>query len=403
MFATEATDAVLDDLVVVELSSAIAAPFAGKLLAENGATVIKVEPLWGESFRTRDYWYDRHGADDLTYRFLEYNTGKESVAVDLKTEAGVGVLWDLIDEADVLIENMTAGTFEGLGFPWEEMHERNPELIYCSITGYGEDGPYADRAAYDPVVQGVSSWVGRIGSNDDPRIMDLWIIDHATAMYAVAGILLALIERGSSGVGQRIDIAMLDVAVSFLGHPFAEYSASRAYDLEPIYRTGIEPQGVFEVADGYMGLIVVESAWEEFCEAVGREDWLEDPRFETQTDRVDNVDEIHDAVEDLLRERPREEWMDLLDEDAPEVITAPVNLFGDLPTDPQVEHRGLFLERDHPRLGEYYLPKPALRFSRSGRSLADAPSLGEDTGDVLSALGYGREEVVALREEGVID
>lgn len=395
---------VLDGIEVVEVCSAIAGPFAGKLLGDHGAHVTKVEPLWGDIYRGRPLWYDTHGRDDVSYRFLEYNTGKDSIAIDLKSEAGQDIMWRLLEEADIFIENLRAGTMERLGFGWDALHARYPELIYCSVTGYGEDGPYADWPAYDPVIQCVSSWVDLITRGDRPEIMNIWAIDHVTAMYAVIGALMAVIERSRTGEGKQIEVAMLDAAVSLLGHSLAQYSGVAADDdLAWRPRPALEPQGVFGVDDGYLGVAVLPDDWSAFCEAIDRAEYADDDhQFGTLIGRVDNADALHDALNHAFEGRTKQEWLDHLTDRVPNIVCAPVNRFRDLPDDPQIHQRDVLLERDHPLLGEYVIPRPTIRFDGDPATVADAPGLGEQTDTILRALGYSSEEITRLADNGII-
>lgn len=396
---------ILGGLTVVEAGSAIAGPLVGKILADNGANTIKVEPLRGDLYRYDKHWYDTHGREDISYRFLEYNTGKESIAIDLKTEEGAEILWGLLEEADVFIENTSAGAMERLGFGWEELHARNPELVYCSITGYGEEGPYADLPAYDPVIQGVSGWADLL-SDDTPELTQLWVLDHVTAMYATIGILMALVERGVNGEGQRVDVAMLDAAVSLFGHPLAEMSAALNDDaVEPHFPRGTDnaPVGMFEAKDGLFALLVDEEAWEPFCRAIGREEYLQEGhRFATLDGRLEHADELDEELRPTFLEKPAEEWVAYLSEEAPGVICAPGNRMEDIPDDPQVQHREIIEERTHPILGEYLLASPPVQFSQASATVSDAPGFGEQTGDILRALKYSDSEIRKLRDEGVV-
>lgn len=395
---------VLDGIEVVEVCSAIAGPFAGKLLGDYGAHVTKVEPLWGDNYRGRAMWYDTHGRDDVSYRFLEYNSGKDSLAIDLKSDEGAEIMWRLLDEADVFIENLRAGTMDRLGFGWDALHERNPQLVYCSVTGYGEDGPYASWPAYDPVIQSVSSWVDLITRGDRPAIMNIWAIDHVTAMYAALGVLMGLLERNWTGTGKQLEVAMLDAAVSILGHPLAQYSGVAADDdLEWRPVPSIEPQGVFETTDGFIGVAVLPEDWKAFCRAIDREAFTApDHRFGSILGRIDNAIDLHDALDAAFDGRTTEEWIEYLSHEVPSVVCAPANRFRDLPADPQVIHRDLLLEREHPLLGEYVIPRPAIRFDGTRTGIEDAPGLGEDTDVILRALGYEQAEIDSFATNGVI-
>lgn len=397
-------DGPLAGLEVVEVCSAIAGPYAGKLLADCGATVTKVEPLSGSTYRNRPLGYDRHGSDGFVYRFMSYNTGKDSIALDLKSDEGAAVLWDLLAEADVLLENMRPGVMERLGFDWERLHDHNSELVYCSITGYGDEGPYRDWPAMDTTVQAAAGWTDQIGAGDRPESMDVFAIDHATALYAVISILMAVVERASTSQGQRVDVAMFDAAISFLGHHLAEYSASRNNpDFEPTHSGHFAPSDVFEVADGYLALYVPQEAWAEFCEAIDRDEFAADGhRFASGSGRLEHQIELREELEEVLRERTGQEWIEYFDDEVRRVVCSPVNTIQDIPNDPQVEARDLLVTRDHPELGSYTVPNSPLRFSRSDVEIDGVPAVGEHTDVILDALGYAPETIERFRERDVI-
>lgn len=394
----------LDGLEVLELGSAIAGPFAGRLLADAGAHVTKIEPLEGATYRNRPLEYDTHGADSLVYRFMAYNTSKESVAIDLKADEGRDILGQLIDEADVLLENMRPGVLERLGFGWEAINERNPELIYCSVTGYGAEEPYASWPAHDTSVLAISGMAEQVGELDRPERMDVFALDHATAMYATIGILMAIIERATSGEGQRVDIAMYDVALSLFGHQFAEYAGGAADpDVEPVYGGHFAPNEMIAVADGFMALFVPPEAWEQFCAAIDREGWTAaDHRYGSVGDRVRHRIELREDLEDLLADRTAEEWVEYFAEHVPGAILAPVTHFEEIPTHPLTEQRGMAVTSEQDDIGEYVVPGCALRFSRTPGAISDVPELGEQTDDVLEALGYSDVDIDRLREKGVV-
>lgn len=395
----------LEGLDVVEICNAIAGPYAGRILAENGATVTRVEPITGSIYRDRLLWYDAHEHDEYSYRFLTFNTGKRSVAVDLKSEGAGEILESLIAEADVLIENLRAGAFTKLGFDWDTIQEINPEIVYCSITGYGEDGPYEKMAAYDPAVQAIAGWSDQTGDDERPGLMKIPVLDHATAMTAVNGILMSVIERATTNEGQMVEVAMLDVAVSYLGHYFAERSAAEAHDsVEAGYDMNIiEPGGIYETGDGYLTMIVVPEYWEPFCEAIDREEYVDaDHRFATNDGRLANESELTEAIEGALAERTADQWVEYLGKNAPGVVCAQVNSVAEVFTDPQVQHRDLVQSRDHPELGEYYAPEIAPRFSGGEIETSEPPGLGEHTTEVLRSIGYEERRIRELRDAGVV-
>jgi crotonobetainyl-CoA:carnitine CoA-transferase CaiB-like acyl-CoA transferase len=396
----------LNNVRVIEICSAISGPFAGKLLGDLGADVIKVEtPGNGAADRTRDLPYDRHSNEEFTWRFLNYNTNKESIAVDLKTDRGVEILGDLLDDADVLLENMRPGSMERLGFGWEKLRERNPELIYCSIKGYGADGPYTDLPALDTLIQGVSGFATQVGKSEGPEPIEILVADMMTGMYAAWSITAALFERHTSGRGQRVDISMLDATISMLGHQLAEYTAGQRHeDFKTEYGSRFAPKGFYETADGYVSLFIGEDWWEEFCIVLDQPDWTDpDHPYGTNDKRLRNQMELRKDIEAILAEKPTDDWMAYFNECEETVLAAPVNAMDDVPEDPQVRAQEAVTKRTHPEMGEYYTPNVVPKFSRTEGSISDAPSLGDATDRVLKRLGYSADERAALREGDVIE
>lgn len=403
-FELSGHDGILSDLTVVEITTNIAGPFACRLLADNGATVIKVEPPWGAPFRNRNLWYDTHDADEYTYRFLQYNASKHSITLDLKADQGKAILWELLDEADVFIENASAGTMANLGFPWDEMHDRNPELIYCSITGYGESGSFSDLPAYDTAVQGMAGWVHYVGDLDDtPETTGISLIDHSTGLYAVIGVLMALVNRALTGTGQRVDIAMIDVAVSLLGHQFAEYSSSLNDDITPRFDPYFEPAGLFECKDDHMILLVMPEFWDEFTTAIDKPEFArDDSPFATNTKRVDNANALKDELDAVFQEKTVQEWIEYFLDEAPHVAMAPVTPLETVPESGIVTERNMARELTIPAIGTYVTPGPAITFSADSNDVRKAPGLGAQTDTILTALGYSENEITDLRDSGVI-
>ncbi|WP_276259594.1 CaiB/BaiF CoA transferase family protein [Haloglomus litoreum] len=394
----------LDGVEVVELGTAIAGPMVGKLLGDNGANVVKVERLEGGPHRWSPLWYDPEDVEDLTYRFLQLNTSKDSIAIDLKSEAGAEILWQLVDEADVLVENMRPGVLERLGFGWEELSERNPQLIHTSITGFGEDGPYADWPAVNNSVAAVAGWLDRIGDGDRPSTMrNLFAIDHLTGVYGALGTCMALVERGTTGEGTQVEVTMLDAAISFLSNLVAEYSASLGEDgVEPRYEEVYAPNGVYEVADGYMALWA-PARWENFCEAIDRPEFADpDHRFATTRGRVEHDEDLREALEEVFRERTATEWASYFDERVRGVVCAPVNSMAEVFEDPQVRHRESIVHRTHPEMGEYAVPRSPVTFPGRSSDVGHAPLLGGDTDTILTALGYPEERIAALHDAEVV-
>jgi crotonobetainyl-CoA:carnitine CoA-transferase CaiB-like acyl-CoA transferase len=394
----------LEDLTVIEISSAIAGPYTGKLLADNGATVIKVEPIDGALLRNLSTWYDKEldTPDEYTYAFFQYNSGKESFSVDLKSEQGIEILWELVDEADVFLENMRSGALERLGLTWEDMHERNESLIYCSITGYGEDGPYSDWPAFDTAIQGVSGWASQNRHKDRPKTSDVMAIDYSTALHALSGILMAIIERGRSGEGQRIDVSMLDVAIALLGNQLAELSAEQADEQVAQKTFRQSPDSIRRTSDGYLVVLVMPNDWSEFCQFIGKEELATDHRLSTLDGRRAHADELTRELDQVFKERTTEEWITALREELPQVITAPVNTIPDLLEDDHIKEQETIMQKSNSAIGDYFVARPAISFSRTPSEIGDIPALGSDTDLILESLGYEASEINSFKEEDIV-
>lgn len=394
----------LDGLLVVELGAAISGPYAATVLGDLGADVVKIERRGGGVQRTFPFDHDKEGHPSLTWRFLTLNRSKQSLSVDLKTDEGREIVQELGAEADVWIENMRSGVAERLGVGWDELRTENPELVYCSISGYGDEGPYADLPALDTTVQGVSAFASQVGELDRPEAMNIFVVDMATAIYAALGITTALLERSASGEGQRIDVSMLDAAVSFLPVQLSAYSAGQSNpDYEPHYGQPFAPDGHFETADGYLSMMIGPARWEAFCEAIDRPAWTSDHEYATGDGRFDNRESLREDIEAALAEKTTEEWLAHFGDLDASLPVAPANDVESLVEDPQVAANGSIVEREHHVFGTQYTPDIVPTFSRTPGEITDAPELGEHTGPILSVLGYSDAEIESLRDDGVVE
>lgn len=390
---------------VVEIGQAITGPFATSILGDLGADIVKLEQPGGGPQRTMDLDADRHGHAALTWRFLTFNRSKRSVVVDLKSPDGKDVFARLLEDADVVVENMRSGVFERLGFQWEDLHESLPELVYCSISGYGEAGPYREWPSLDTTVQGVSGFASQVGDGAGPASMNVFVIDMVTGLYAALGILAALQERTASGEGQRVDVSMLDAAVSLLGWQLSDYSAARHEEaFTPTYGPTFAPNGHFETSDGYLSLLVTPRRWADFCALIERPGWADDEhRYGDSDRRLANRRALRDDLEEVLGERTTDEWIAHLTSGDTQIPLAPTNGIEEMVADPQVDAVGSVVERTHRELGEHLVPAIVPEFSRTPGAITDAPDLGGDTDAVLGGLGYSERERERLRTEGVVE
>ncbi len=390
----------LEGILVVDLTRALAGPYCTMMLADFGARVVKIEsPEGGDDTRG---WGPPFVGGESAY-FLSVNRNKESVTLNLKHPKGREVLHRLLARADVLVENFRPGVMDRLGLGYQELHERYPRLVYCSISGFGQDGPYREKPAYDLILQGMGGIMGITGEEEGPPVkVGVAVADIAAGMFAAYGILVALWARERTGRGQLVDAALLDGQVAWLTYAAANYFATgqnprRMGSAHP----NLVPYQAFRTRDGYLNVAVgSEAIWQRFCEVVAPE-LRDDPRFATNPDRVRNRSELIPLLEARFRERTTAEWGELLDRAG--VPNGPIYLISEVFRDPQTLHRQMKVTLPHPTAGEVTVTGVPVKLSETpGDVYRPPPLLGQHTEAVLRELGYTSEEVDALRREGAI-
>jgi crotonobetainyl-CoA:carnitine CoA-transferase CaiB-like acyl-CoA transferase len=381
---------------VVEIANFITGPYAGQLLADLGAEVIKVEdPQGGDPFRA---W----GRRLYSPHFVAHNRNKRSLTLNLKHPRAMEVIDRLVRRADVLIENFRPGVADRLGIGYERVQQINPRLIYCSISGMGQSGPYAHRPAYDTVGQGLSGLLSLLLDPLDPRPIGPAFSDALTGIFATYGILGALYTRERTGEGQRVETSMLEATLGFLVEPFARYFALGEVP-GPFTRPKMAQVYAFKCADGQALAIHLSSPpkfWEGLARAVGREDLINDPRFSNREARVQNYDQLRNELAAIFSTRTRDEWLHIL-EDA-DVPCTPIYTLDQVLNDPQVRHLNVEQVAEHPTEGRVRMIGYSVRFTRTQLDPpSPPPTLGEDNDAILAELGYSVEEIALLKHEGV--
>ncbi len=387
----------LDGVKVIDLTSMISGPIATMMLGDQGADVIKIEnPDGGDHTRTGA---NRRG--DMAASFLNNNRNKRSVTLDLKTGGGRSALLRLSADADVFVQNFRPGVADRLGLGEAAVREVSPDIVYVSISGFGEDGPFAGKPVYDPLIQAMSGLATvQAGSDEErPRLVRTILPDKLTGIVAAQAITAALLARARTGHGQHVRLSMLEAVIAFLwssdmgsqtfvGEDLPQQEAASFADL--IYETADRPISVAVQSD---------REWRALCRALPRPDWLEDARFRTPELRQRHIDDRLAMTQAALREQDAAHWLDVLNRAG--VPCAPVLTRTATLTDPQICASGIVVETEHPAAGRIRQGRPAARFSATPQALrTGAPALGEHTGTVLREAGFEAAEIDRLRREG---
>jgi crotonobetainyl-CoA:carnitine CoA-transferase CaiB-like acyl-CoA transferase len=374
----------LTGIRVVELSTMITASSGGMLLADMGADVVKVEnPKGGDPFRSfgtsRDY----------SAHFCSYNRNKRSVALDLRSEHGQSALKALLSRADVLLENFRPGVLDRLGFDAASLEQINPRLIHCSITGFGPDGPYAQRPSYNAVAQSLAGMSSLLVDADNPRMPGPTIADNVCGAHAAAGILAAIVERERTGKARRVEINMIDSTLAFMPDPFG-YHEFLGVVADPYTSSKNSQSYAVPCGEGSLLCIHLSSQpqfWEGLVKALDLQEFASDPRVGSRMLRIEHYDLIADAMSARTRTMPRQHWMRRLEEN--DVPFAPILDVTEVPEDAQVQHLGSFATLEHPEKGRLRaVMRPIwLDGTRQDQPMKAPPLLGEHTAEVMAELG----------------
>ena len=383
---------------VVDLTAMISGPLATMILADQGADVVKVESPVGD--HTRAVSSRRHG---FSASFLNNNRNKRSIALNLKDPRGLEVLMRLIEGADVFVQNFRPGVIERMGLGEAAVREIAPKIVYVSISGFGERGPYAQKPVFDPLVQALSGLTTVQAGSDEarPRLVRTILPDKLTGITAAQAITAALLARERNGEGQHVRLSMLDSVIAFLwssdmssqtfvGHEVLQQKAQSFIDL------------IYETSDGYISVAVqTDRQWASLARALDRPEWLEDARFLTAALRQEHIDARLELTQEVLRSRTCAEWLERLD--AEDVPCAPVLRRKDMISHPQILANETVVEIDHPVAGRLRQARPAARFSTTPAGIrTGGPLLGQHSAEILDSLGYSRLAIEELRQAGVI-
>jgi crotonobetainyl-CoA:carnitine CoA-transferase CaiB-like acyl-CoA transferase len=388
----------LEGTVCIDASGHVAGPYAGSLLGDLGCEVIKIElPDGGDTHRGRNPKYEGYGP---SFRVL--NRNKKSLTLNLREKKGREILLKLLETADILLENFRPATRKRLGLDYQELSKLNPRLIHCSISGYGQSGPYRDKPGFDTIGQALSGMLSLVTDFDNPKVAGFSITDHSSGIFAAHGIMAALLGRQKTGQGQFVDVSLLQVSLAFIESHVADYlNGGEAVSRDNFPRGRIY---CFVCADAKPLVIHLsghQQAWEGLLKAAGRMDLLEDARFTTRKDRADRHWEIVKLLQETFRIQPRQHWLPRLD--ANDIPNAPINSIPEVFNDPQIKHMGIPKQIDHPRMGKTNLVGSPINLSGTpAQFFRPAPLLGEHTEEILTRLGYGSETIKELRASGVV-
>ncbi|HYC49150.1 MAG TPA: CaiB/BaiF CoA-transferase family protein [Burkholderiales bacterium] len=403
----------LSHIRVLDLSRVLAAPWCGQNLADLGAEVIKVErPGKGDDSRAfgPPWLKDSKGQDTAeSAYFASANRGKKSITVDLSRPEGQNLVRDLAIRSDVLLENYKYGDLARYGLGYDDLKKVNPRLIYCSVTGFGQTGPYKERPGYDFMAQGMGGLMSITGERDElpgggPQRVGVPIVDIMTGMYASIAVCAAVAHRAETGVGQQLDLALLDTQVAFLANQAMNYLATgevpgRLGNAHP----NIVPYQTFKTADGDIILACGnDNLFRKFCEVAGCQALAQDPRFATNGKRVENRDVLTPLLADIFRKRTTRDWVEALE--AAGVANGPINNIKQVFEEPQVIARGVKIEVDHATAGKVPLVASPMRFSATPVEYKlPPPTLGQHTDEILrDVLGLDAAGIARLREQKIV-
>lgn len=392
---------ILRKLTVLDLSQIMAGPLCSMILGDLGAEVIKIEPPEGDAARGMGDTFLQGQSDYI----LSLNRNKRSIIINLKTPEGKKVFYKLAKNADIIIENFRPGIATKLGVDYETIFRLNPKIIYCSISGFGQSGPYKDRPAMDPIIQAIGGIMGITGdSRTGPIKVGAPISDLIAPFLACIGILGALYFRENTGRGQKVEISMLDgIVFSLIPRPAYYFIKGENLPLLGNQHYQIAPCNTFLTKDMKHIMIIIhtEKHWLNFCRNIEKIELAYDERFRTNADRLKNIEQLNEILSEIFKKKTQKEWIENL---APKgVMIAPVNNLKEVFQDPQVKHDELVAEINHPLAGKIKVIKTPIILSEAPLQIKrHPPLLGEHTEEILSEIGYTQEEIKELIRKGAV-
>jgi crotonobetainyl-CoA:carnitine CoA-transferase CaiB-like acyl-CoA transferase len=388
----------LEGFTCIDVSGHVAGPYAGSLLGDLGCEVIKVElPNGGDTHRGRNPKYEGYGPS-----FRALNRNKKSVTLNLRDNKAREILHKLVATADIFLENFRPPTRKQLGLDYDELAKLNGKLIHCSISGYGQSGPYRDKPGFDTIGQALSGMMSLVTDLDDPKVAGVSFVDHTAGIFAAHGIMAALLARAKTGLGQFIDVSLLQVAIAFIESHVSDYLNGG----EAVSRENFPKGRIYSLLDCDKKPFMVHlsghnEAWEGLLKAGELDERLGDPRFATRKQRSDRHDEIVKMLRAAFAKKSRDYWLERLD--ARHIPNAPINTIHEVFDNPQIKHLGIPRQIAHPQMGVSNLVGSPINMSGTPpKFFRPAPLLGENTDEVLAKLGYSKADIEQLRAAKVI-
>jgi crotonobetainyl-CoA:carnitine CoA-transferase CaiB-like acyl-CoA transferase len=388
----------LEGYTCIDVSGHVAGPYASSLLGDLGCEVIKVElPNGGDTHRGRNPKYEGYGPS-----FRALNRNKKSVTLNLREKKAREILLKLLETADIFLENFRPPTRKHLGLDYEKLAKLNRKLIHCSISGYGQSGPYRDKPGFDTIGQALSGMMSLVTDLDDPKVAGVSFVDHAAGIFAAHGIMAALLARAKTDAGQFIDVSLLQVAIAFIESHVADYLNGG----EAVSRENFPKGRIYSLLDCDNKPFMVHlsghnEAWEGLLKAAELETLIGDPRFTTRKQRTDRHNEIVDLLRAQFRKKARDHWLPRLDSN--NIPNAPINTIQEVFDNAQVKHLGIPRQITHPKMGASKLVGSPINMSDTPpKFFRPAPLLGENTEEVLAKLGYDGSAIKELKTSGVI-